>query len=184
MRVISGIRRGLKLVAPTGDGTRPTSDRVKESLFNIIMPYIPAKNVLDLFGGSGALGIEALSRGSERCVFCDNDVKAIEIINFNLEKAKLKEKSKVLKTDALSYLSGANERFDVIFLDPPYNKGFLNKIFDTILKNKLLAESGIIVAEREAGGETVDSDGFSCVKIAKYGKTTVSVFKYNSDGDR
>ena len=83
MRVISGSARGLKLIAPEGTGTRPTTDRVKESLFNIIQPNIPAQNILDLFGGSGALGIEALSRGSKACVFVDNDKKAVDIITFN-----------------------------------------------------------------------------------------------------
>ena len=177
MRVISGSARGLKLVSPEGLGTRPTTDRVKESLFNIIQPYIPADNVLDLFGGSGALGIEALSRGSKSCVFVDIDKKAIDIINQNIEKARLKEKSVVVKADVFNYLSACSEEFDIIFLDPPYNKGFLDKVFDNIYKNKLLKKDGIIVVESEAGGEMPDNSNFVCVKFAKYGKTVVSVFK-------
>ena len=178
MRVISGSLRGLKLIAPEGLGTRPTTDRVKESLFNIIQPYIPAESVLDLFGGSGALGIEALSRGSSFCVLVDVDKNAVDIINKNIEKARLKERTRVIKGDALSYLSSCNDKFDVIFLDPPYNKGFLNKVFEEIYKNNLLDTNGIIVVEGEVGGETFDDDSkFVCIKQAKYGKTTVSVFK-------
>lgn len=178
MRVISGSARGLKLAAPEGMGTRPTTDRVKESLFNIIQPYIPAEKVLDLFGGSGALGIEALSRGSEFCVFVDLDKKAIDIITHNVEKARLKECAEIIKTDVFSYLSCCGEKFDVIFLDPPYNKGFLNKVFDKISEKKLLKEEGIIVVESEVGGESAENSSFACVKHAKYGKTTVSVFKH------
>jgi len=177
MRVISGSARGLKLIAPDGLGTRPTTDRVKESLFNIIQPYIPAKSVLDLFGGSGALGIEALSRGSDSCVFVDVDKKAIDIIKQNVEKARLKERANIIKSDVFSYLSCCNEKFDIIFLDPPYNKGFLDKVFEKIFEKNLLKKDGVIVVEGEAGGETPKNSNFICVKYAKYGKTTVSLFK-------
>ena len=183
MRVISGSARGLKLIAPEGMGTRPTTDRVKESLFNIIQPYIPAQNILDLFGGSGALGIEALSRGSKACVFVDNDKKAVDIITFNTRKARVIDRANIVKTDAFSYLSACSEKFDIIFLDPPYNKGFLKDVLKEIYKRRLLKDGGIIAVEGEAGGESAEDCGFVCIKVAKYGKTTVSRFKHSQDGD-
>lgn len=181
MRVISGSARGLKLVAPDGMGTRPTTDRVKESLFNIIQPYIPAENVLDLFGGSGALGIEALSRGSKHCVFVDIDKSAIDIITKNAEKARLSDKADIIKEDVFSYLGRCRESFDIVFLDPPYNKGFLDKVLEWIYKRNLLKENGIVVVEGEVGGESVENPHFLCFNERKYGKTTVSLFKLKGE---
>ena len=178
MRVISGTAKGLKLMAPEGLDTRPTTDRVKESMFNIIQPWLPCKNVLDLFGGSGALGIEALSRGSEFCVFVENNKNAAKVIKQNIEKARLFEKSHLELNDVFLYLSACKKSFDVIFLDPPYNKGFLNNVFAFIFEKKLLSQNGIVVVEREIDGEEVEEDNFCCIKHAKYGKTTVSIYKY------
>lgn len=177
MRVISGSARGLKLLAPEGKGTRPTTDRVKESIFNILQPYIPCKNVLDLFSGSGAMGIEALSRGCETCVFVEKDKNALNIIHKNIEKSRLSSSAQVILGDSLAYLNQSEEQFDLIFLDPPYNMGLLASVFDKIYVNHILSENGIILVESEVGGETVSDDRFECFKQAKYGKTVVSVFK-------
>lgn len=178
MRIISGLRRGLKLDAPSGMSTRPTTDRVKESVFNIIQSYLPADKVLDLFGGSGALGIEAISRGSNLCVFVDIDKDAIDIIKSNITKARFEDKAVILRKDVFSFLDGCSEKFDIIFLDPPYNKMFLMPVFEKIYKKDLLCEGGIIVVESEVGGEEPKSDDFLCIKSVKYGKTVVSVYKH------
>lgn len=183
MRVISGSARGLKLLSPEGLETRPTTDRVKESIFNIIQPYIPAEKVLDLFGGSGALGIEALSRGSSFCVFVDTDKNAVDIIKSNLEKARLDSKADVIKKDVFLYLEDCRNKFSLIFLDPPYNKGFLNKVFDMIDKKSMLEKDGIIVVESEYGGEFPDENAFSCIRSVKYGRTAVSLFRHHKNGE-
>ena len=177
MRVISGTARGLKLLAPEGINTRPTTDRVKESIFNILMPYLPCENVLDLFAGSGAMGIEALSRRCSHCTFIEKDSSSFEIIHKNAEKARVLSSSKILKTDALDFLKSHKTQFDMIFLDPPYNQGFLAPVFEIISDNNLLSDEGIIVCETEDKGETVENNNFVCIKQAKYGKTIVSFFK-------
>lgn len=178
MRIISGLRRGLKLDAPMGLATRPTTDRVKESVFNIIQNYLPADNVLDLFAGSGALGLEAISRGSKRCIFVDAESKAIDTIKSNINKARFEENSKVIKKDVFSFLAECTFSFDIIFLDPPYNKQFLEPVLSEIFKKNLLLEDGIIVVESEVGGEEIKSDDFSCIKSVKYGKTVISILKH------
>lgn len=177
MRVITGSARGKKLEPPVGMNTRPTTDRVKESVFNIIQSYLPAENVLDLFAGSGAMGIEALSRGSKNAVFIDNDFAAINVIKRNLDGTHLSEKAMVLKLNAEEYLNRCNEKFDIIFLDPPYNCDFLNITIKKIISSHILNEDGIIVVESEFGGETVEINGLRCIKTAKYGKTVITVLK-------
>ncbi len=177
MRVISGSARGLKLSSPDGLDTRPTTDRVKESIFNIIQNYIPCHNVLDLFAGSGALGIEALSRGSKRCTFVENNLQSFDTIKTNIEKARLTERAELLKKDAFDFLDLCRTKYDIIFLDPPYNKGLLKKSFDYIYKHNLLSEDGIIVAETEHNGELPENNYFECIKNAKYGKTLVLIYK-------
>jgi len=181
MRVISGTARGLKLVAPEGLDTRPTTDRVKESIFNIIQSYIPCENVLDLFAGSGALGIEALSRGCRKCTFVDNNKYSFDLVKLNTEKAKISDKADFYKTDSISFLNSCSEKFDIIFLDPPYNKGFLCKSFDVIADKEILKGDGIIVAETEYGGEIPENSAFKCIKSAKYGNTLVLVYKTDTN---
>ncbi len=175
MRVISGQARGLKLAAPEGLDTRPTSDRVKESMFNIISPYLPAENILDLFSGSGALGIEALSRASKHGVFVEADRSALKILNQNLERSRQIQKAEVFSGDAFTYLSRTNEKFDIIFLDPPYNRGILTRAVEEIAKKSILATGGILVCESEIGGEVPPSEDFEILKSAKYGKTMVYI---------
>lgn len=177
MRVISGTARGLKLLAPEGMGTRPTTDRVKESVFNLLQPYIPTLSVLDLFSGSGAMGIEALSRSCSRCVFVDNNNEAIAIIRKNIEKARLSSSAEIVKSDALSYLDRCNIKFDIIFLDPPYNKGLLQPVFDKIFASDLLRRDGIIVVETELNGELLVDERFDLIRQAKYGKTVISIYR-------
>ncbi len=175
MRVISGIRRGLKLKAPDGINTRPTTDRVKESVFNIIQAHLPADKVLDLFSGSGALGIEALSRGSESCVFVESGREAYSITEYNLNLSKLSDKARLLFMDSVSYLKSACESFDIIFLDPPYNKGYISTVLQLISERNLLSDDGIIVVETEKGGEAATHPDFKTIREATYGKTVINV---------
>ena len=183
MRVISGSLRGLKLDAPDGMSTRPTTDRVKESMFNIIQGYLPRKAVLDLFGGSGALGIEALSRGCSSCVFVDTDASAIKVIKNNISKARLDDKSVILKEDVFEFLRKCTSSFDIVFLDPPYNKGLIKKVLDILCERKLISPDSVIVTETADGEPLVESKGFTCIKTKKYGKTVVSVYKLDTDGE-
>lgn len=181
MRIISGQSRGRKLLSPTGLDTRPTTDRVKESMFNLIIPFIPADSVLDLFAGSGALGLEALSRRSGHCVFVESNKMAFSVLKQNIELTRQESQAEAVFCDAFSYLDRTSSKFDIIFLDPPYNKGLLTKAIQTICKKSLLKENGIIVAESEAGGEAPPKDCFEVLKSATYGKTMVYVLK-NSGG--
>ena len=177
MRVISGSARGRKLIAPPGLDTRPTSDRVKESIFNIISPYIPAKSVLDLFSGSGALGIEALSRASEHAFFVESNKAAHGITLQNIDLARVSDRAEVLLCDSLLFLENSKQKFDLIFLDPPYNTGLLTKSLLKISENNLLSDDGIIVAESEYLGEEPNLEQFDIIKSAKYGKTTIFVLR-------
>ena len=152
MRVISGTAKGTKLNSIDSILTRPTLDRVKESLFNIIQNNIKDSIVLDLFSGSGALAIEALSREAKEAVLCDNSYEAIQIINKNLKETKLEEKAKVIREDyihAMQILSKESKKFDIIFLDPPYKSDYIIKSIKEIIKLDLLKSDGIIVAETD-----------------------------------
>lgn len=148
MRVISGTAKGKKLNSLEGLETRPTLDRVKEAVFNIIQFDIKDAVVLDLFSGSGALGIEALSRGAKEAILCDVSSKAIKIINKNLEETRLKEKAKVFSNDYLETLNKIKDKkFDIIFLDPPYKSDYIEKSIEYISMHNLLTENGIIIVE-------------------------------------
>ena len=177
MRVISGKARGRKLVSPEGLLTRPTTDRVKESIFNILSPYIPAQRVLDLFAGSGALGIEALSRGSAHCTFVESNKSAMATVKKNIELTRTEDSSSTVFGDSLSFLKSCRDGFDVIFLDPPYNTGLLQKSVELIRERNLLKPDGVILCESEVGGEEPPKDVYDIIKQAKYGKTTVFVLK-------
>ncbi len=150
MRVISGIVGGRKLKSPDGEAVRPTTDHVKEAIFNILQFDLEGRRVLDLFGGSGQMGIEALSRGAREAVFTDNNRSSIALIRENLKRCGLS--GKVLQTDALSFLS-RGEKFDVIFVDPPYDSGLYAPVLQRINAVDNLTEGGIIVCEARAGTE-------------------------------
>ena len=152
MRIISGTARGLKLETLDGVMTRPTLDRVKEPLFSIIQTKIPGANVLDLFSGSGALGLEAVSRGAEKAVLCDSYYQAISIIKKNIEKARFQEKVMLVHCDyqkCIEILQKQKECFDIIFLDPPYKKNIAVNAINKILQNDLLKDDGIIIIETD-----------------------------------
>ena len=174
MRVIAGKARGTSLYSLDGLHTRPTTDRVKESMFSIINFHIPDSTVLDLFSGSGALGIEAISRGAKQCWFVENSKQAADIVRKNIEKTNSSEKAALKLMDYKAFLNSVDEVFDVILLDPPYNKKMCDEAMKIIFERNLLKDDGVIICETEYG-EVITTD-FTKKKDYKYGKTTLSVF--------
>ena len=178
MRVITGKARGIQLKTPEGLTTRPTADRVKEALFSIIQFEIPGARVLDLFGGTGQLGIEALSRGAKSAVFVDAGEPACRLIRENLKRTKLEADAKVIRSDYLEYLKRCKESFDIILLDPPYAEVFLENALNCIGEIDILQTGGIIVAERPVEKNlTVELPGFERSKDYKYGKTLLTIYR-------
>ncbi len=178
MRVIAGRARSIPLLSPDGDGTRPTTDRIKETLFNILRDDLYECRFLDLFAGSGQIGIEALSRGAESAVFVEKNRKVSALINKNLEKTKLLDHSHVIGKDVMAALPQLGEYgpFDIIFMDPPYASGLEEKVIEAIGEYDLLAEDGMIVVE--AGLERkldIDLDRYTIIK-EKYYKTNKHIF--------
>lgn len=149
MRIISGISRGTKLYTLEGENTRPTLDRVKEPLFSIIQTHIKDSLVLDLFAGSGALGLEALSRGAKKAILCDKSHEAVNIIKKNIEKTHMEEKAEVLCMDYKKCIFTVKDKFDIIFIDPPYKLDFAIKSVEMILEKDLLSDDGLIVIETD-----------------------------------
>ena len=178
MRVITGKARGVQLKTPEGMLTRPTADRVKEALFSIIQFDIPGARVLDLFGGTGQLGIEALSRGAKSAVFVDQREESCRLIRENLKRTRLEAEGKVVRSDYLDYLKRCREKFDIVFLDPPYAEVFLENSLNCITEIDILQSGGIIVAERPLGKELpFEFEGFTRSKEYKYGKTLLTVYR-------
>ncbi len=184
LRVISGIAKGHKLKTVKGSTTRPTSDMVKESLFNIIAEYVPDARVLDLFAGTGNLGIEALSRGARYAVFVDKSRECIRIIRENLIHTRLLEKAEIIQANSIEYikkLSHTDSKFDIIFMDPPYNENLIVPVLDIIGNGDIISENGIIAVERTNKNEIPEQIG--CLikfKDRKYGTTSLSFYKHSS----
>lgn len=182
MRVIAGTARSLLLKTPEGMDTRPTTDRIKETLFNMLTGYTFEARFLDLFAGSGGIGIEALSRGSDYCTFVDFSPKAVSCINENLSHTRLAEKAQVLKGDAISYVAGLKEmNYDVVFMDPPYGKG-LEKSVMQALADKAFTVDALIVIEAQSDEDFgyLDGLGFDIIKEKKY-KTNKHIFVKKKD---
>lgn len=183
MRVITGKARGVNLLTPDGLQTRPTTDRVKEALFSIIHFDIPGSKVLDLFGGTGQLGIEALSRGAEKAVFVDSADSACKLIRENLRRTKLEAQGKVVRSDYLEYLKQTREKFNIILLDPPYAEVFLEKSLKCISEIDILETGGIIVTERPLDKVLPwEFPGFTRSKDYKYGKTLITLYRKDVEG--
>ena len=152
MRIISGKAKGTKLYTLQGDNTRPTLDRVKESIFNIIQSQIPEATVLDLFAGSGALALEALSRGAKEAVLCEISKEAVAVIQKNIEKTHMQEKAKLMLKDfidAIEDIARLKKTFDIIFLDPPYKTCYDLIAIKSIIEKNLLTQDGIIIVETD-----------------------------------
>ena len=178
MRVITGKARGVQLKTPDGMLTRPTADRVKEACFSIIHFDIPGSKVLDLFGGTGQMGIEALSRGAKSAVIVDGRRDACKLINENLRITRLQDHAKVIQSDYLGYLDRCKETFDLIFLDPPYAEVFLENALKRISEIDILSDRGIIICERPAD-KTLDMEipGLVRGKDYRYGNTWITLFR-------
>ena len=160
--------------------TRPTADRVKEAIFSSIQFDIPGAKVLDLFGGTGQLAIEALSRGASDAVIVDAADSACRLIKENLTRTKLAPQAKVIRSDYLTFLKQCKDKFDIIFLDPPYAEVFLENSLNLILEIDILSSNGIIVTERPVGKElTVSLEGYERSRDYKYSRTVVTVFRKN-----
>lgn len=180
MRVITGFARGRRLETLPGDATRPTGEKVKESVFSAIQFDIEGRRVLDLFAGSGQLGIEALSRGAAGCVFVDKNTEAVKIIRQNLLHTGLAEKSQVLGTDALTYLTRPGDRFDLVFLDPPYASELLMPVLEKVAP--LVNDGGIIICETDDTMTLPERiDRFAVAKTYRYGHTYVWLYRYDAE---
>ena len=182
MRVITGIARGRKLKEPAGMETRPTTDRVKEGIFSSIQFELEGRRVLDLFGGTGQMGIEAISRGAAHCTFVDLRKDAVAVIRENLSLTGFSQQARVVQGDALAFLSRCRETFDVIFLDPPYESGLLEKTMELVTTIDIVSENGIIVCENgsNAGWPTV-SLPYRLQKEYRYGKIKTAVYRRLAD---
>ena len=176
MKVISGSLKGRNIKGFEIDGTRPTMDRVKESLFAMIQDYVYGSVVLDLFAGSGNLGIEAISNGASRVYFNDINKIAVNTINTNLKEFNIEDKAIVMRLDYKLAIDSINEKLDIIFLDPPYKDFVINEIIKKVIDKKLLNDSGIIVCE--VAKNYLDSfDELDIIKKRKYGDKEIVIFK-------
>ena len=179
MRVIAGTAKRLQLKTLDGLDTRPTTDRIIETLFNMLTPYISGSTFLDLFAGSGGIGIEALSRGAKEAVFVEKNVKAMACIKENLQYTKLAHKASVLTADVLTALRklDGDKQFDYIFMDPPYNQELERKVLEYLAESDLMTEDCVIIVEasKETEFDYVERLGFSIIKEKVY-KTNKHVF--------
>ncbi len=178
MRVVSGSAKGTLLEAPKGMTTRPTSDKAKEGVFSAIQCEVEGARTLDIFAGSGGMGIEALSRGAASCVFVDIDLNALRCIKNNLAKAKLE--GRVVRRDAIAFLNSCSDRFDIIFSDPPYNKGWTAKLLP--LAAKLLDDGGVLLCETDGAEPRPEAaEGLRLRKTYVYGRAVVTLFEKISE---
>ncbi|MGY3742587.1 16S rRNA (guanine(966)-N(2))-methyltransferase RsmD [Leuconostoc inhae] len=183
MRVVAGQFRGTRLEAVDGDKTRPTTDKVKEAMFSMLMPHLDGGNVLDLYAGTGGLGIEAVSRGMEQATLVDRQFQAIQVIQNNIEKTHAKDAFTVLKLtsqQALQKFSEANVTFDLVFLDPPYAKETINADMQYMADNHLLSNRAIILAEsNDVANLPIEDNTFEIMRQKQYGITVVTIYQYN-----
>ncbi len=184
MRVISGKARGVRLKTPKGYDTRPTADKVKEAMFSILQFELPGAKVLDLFGGTGQLGIEAISRGAKSAIFVDHSEQACRLIQENLRLAKMENEGRVIRGDYLSFLKSTNEKFNLILLDPPYAEVFLENALKLITEIDILQSNGIIVAECPVGKVLPeDFPGYTRSRDYKYGNTVLILYRKETVGE-
>ncbi|MBR0138519.1 MAG: 16S rRNA (guanine(966)-N(2))-methyltransferase RsmD [Erysipelotrichaceae bacterium] len=185
MRIVAGEFRSRILQTLPGDNTRPTLDKVREAVFSRIGPYFEnGERILDLFAGSGAIGLEALSRGAKEAVFVDKSFQAIRVIKKNIESLKVQDRCRVLNLDynqALNTLGENKEKFDLIYLDPPYKLQAISQILKTVSENELIIKDGIIIAET-LKEETIEvPGGFEIEKEAFYGITKITYIRYKGE---
>lgn len=177
MRIISGRKRGHKLLEFEGEDVRPTTDRVKESVFNLIQGFVPDAVCLDMFAGSGALSFEAISRGAQKAVCIDSDKRSIDIIKKNALSLGFLENCDIVNMSCFDYVERTTEKFDIVFLDPPYNKNFIEPVLDALIKNDVLNEDGIIVLESDGTDFHDEFEGLDIYRQRKYGRTYITIYK-------
>lgn len=186
MRIISGTNKGMKLYAPEGMSVRPTSDKIKEAIFNML-GYIDEESVvLDLFAGSGGIGIEFIARGAKQCFFVDASNKSLSFVKKNLELCKFKEKSRIIMSDyekAIDNLSKENIKFDYIFADPPYALNCGSNIADKVIEKNLLKHDGTLIIETDKDEKVIEKINVENIKYKEkiYGRTRISIIEYTED---
>lgn len=181
MRVISGNARGIALSAPEGMNTRPTTDRVKENLFNMIQHEIRDKVVLDLFSGSGALAIEALSRGAREAVLVEPEKKCYTVISENLKRTRLSSQARILQSASavgIQQLQREGRRFDLVFMDPPYQQGWVVMTLNQLVESDILSPGALVVVEHESTDPSPEQIGsLHRTQEKKYGRTALSLYR-------
>ncbi len=177
MRVITGKARGRKLETLSGEKVRPTTDRIKEAIFSILQFDIEGRRFLDLFSGSGQMGIEALSRGAKEAVFVDSSKNSIAVIKRNLQSTALQENAKILNIDSLSFLAMKNGQFDIAYLDPPYGTGLLQEALPLVAQ--IMRKSGVIICESPINEKILSNYGeFLLDREYRYGKIKIYTFRH------
>lgn len=182
MRIIAGKKRGLKLFGFDGEDVRPTTDRVKENIFNMIAPRVPDACVLDLFAGTGALSVEALSRGAAEAVLCEKSETVRRLIAKNLEKTGFEDRCTIIAGNCFDFLLRNQKKFDIVFLDPPYNTGLLADALKKIVQCGCLSENGIVVAECDEPEKPSGICGLICEREKKYGRTYILIYSQKGKG--
>jgi 16S rRNA (guanine(966)-N(2))-methyltransferase RsmD len=181
MRIIAGEFRGRKIKQPESGQVRPTKDRIREAVFNIIAELIPDTDVLDLFAGSGGFGLEALSRGAKKAVFVEQERESGGVIKDNIKSLGVEDRTKVMISDVFKFLEGLKEQketFNLVFADPPYSKGLAKKTLIMINHYDILMHSGSLIIEHHTGESLPDSEGdVSIVKRKTYGNTSISIYR-------
>ncbi len=177
MRIIAGTVGGRRIEAPQGDGTRPTHDRVREAVFSMIGPFFDGGRALDLFAGSGSLGLEAVSRGMDECLFFDADRRAVSVVQGNIKSLGLQKQCRAACAKFQQALESVSGKFDLIFLDPPYDAGYMMPVLEKILSRDLLQDDGTIFCEIRAGADFSAPEGLTQIKRRKYGMAEVIILK-------
>lgn len=181
MRVITGFAKGRKLRTLSGEDVRPTTDRVKEALFSIIQFEIEGRRVLDLFAGSGQLGIEALSRGAASAVFVDSSRDSIEVVRENLKTTQLAQSAQVMQMDSLAFLAGQCGPFDLALLDPPYGAGLVQRALPMVVRR--MALGGVIICEAPAKEDLPEqAEDFCLVRRYSYGRISLALYRREGEG--
>lgn len=183
IRIISGSLKGREIIGYDINGTRPTQDRVKESLFGSIQNYIKDSIILDLFAGSGNLGFEAISNGADYGYLVDNNREAINIINKNKDNFKI-DNIKVMNNDymdAINYFKSNNIKFDIVFLDPPYKLNVYKKVVEKLIDDSLINDMGIIICEYDGCSLNIDNPNLELIKEKKYGSKYINIYTYKAN---
>ena len=178
MRIVAGEFKGRKLTVPRDDSVRPTAEKVREAVFSMLQNEIPDAVVLDLFAGTGSLGLEALSRGARRAYFADRDRQSIQLVKSNVKTCGAEERSVIICADYVSAIDRIHDRVHIVFLDPPYKAGLMEDCLTRLALSETVPEGGLIVAEH--GREQILPDDLSClhrIRDRKYGKVRVSIYE-------